>query len=84
MDIASFLSQNDGMVGVGTSDFVNDQTVPINDAYVRLFHRHIKSSKIVHGSFCSCNGADPIGLLRRAANHYPMLKKSSPPSRPNF
>ena len=56
----------------------------LNDAYVRLFHRHIKSSKIVHGSFSSCDGADPIGLLRRAANHYPMLKKSSPPSGPNF
>src|SRR5215470_6248222 len=57
--------------------FVNDQTVPINDAYVRPFHRHVKSSKIVHGSFSSCDGADPIGLLRRAANHYPMLKKAS-------
>jgi hypothetical protein len=55
--------------------FVNDQIVPINDTYARLFHRDIKSSKIVHGSFSSCDEADPIGLLRRAAKPLPNVEK---------
>src|ERR1700704_4221501 len=43
---------------------------------VRLCHRDVQASEILHGwASSSYDGADPIGLRGRATAHYPMLKK---------
>src|ERR1044071_3303071 len=57
--------------------FMDNRAGSSDDANVRLSHRDIQAGKIFHGWTSSSNDeADPIRLLGRATDHYPMLKNS--------
>jgi hypothetical protein len=57
--------------------FVDHRAALGHDANLRFRHRDIQPGKILHRRSPLLNHrADPIGLQGRAADHYPMLKKS--------
>src|SRR5437879_4133746 len=55
---------------------VNDRAVSVHDAHVRLFHRHVQSSEIVHGRSPLPMTEPILSVSGKSCRHYPMLQKS--------